>query len=172
MPDSPQVDEPSPPADQKNAAPAAPNAQPILPPPPFPVPPLSPILLSEKLDLADVVQVAARSEMIIKRVLGRYERWNPVHPTAGAFWGMGLGPGCGVGAGCDVGFSVGVTLAGVGVGLPQPVSIKGLDHGRKCCCSVINYHAPFQHINFTTPSWFKLLSIFSITFDHFSYSKC
>jgi hypothetical protein len=127
--------------------------------------------------------------MIIKGVLGRYERWNPVHPTAGAFWGMGLGLGCGVGwgpgfgpevvgyvgAGCGVGFSVGVTLAGVGIGLPQSVSIKGLDHGRKCC-SVINYHAPFQPINFSC-NWysfrFKLLSslIFFPTFDHSSYLK-
>nr|XP_010906689.1 cadmium-induced protein AS8 isoform X1 [Elaeis guineensis] len=71
--------------------------------------------------------------MIIKGLLRRYERWNPVHPTVGAFWGMGIGLGCGVGwgpgfgpevvgyvgAGCGVGFSVGVTLAGVGVGLPR-----------------------------------------------------
>ncbi|KAI3899176.1 hypothetical protein MKW92_025679, partial [Papaver armeniacum] len=48
--------------------------------------------------------------MIIKRLFRRYERWNPVHPTTGAFWGMGLRIGCGVigyvGAGCGVGFSV------------------------------------------------------------------
>ncbi|XVF42948.1 hypothetical protein PTKIN_Ptkin02bG0001300 [Pterospermum kingtungense] len=70
--------------------------------------------------------------MIIKGLSGRYQRWNPVHPTSGAFWGMGIGIGCGVGwgpgfgpevigyvgAGCGVGFSVGITLAGVGVGLP------------------------------------------------------
>ncbi|KAI4367955.1 hypothetical protein MLD38_016576 [Melastoma candidum] len=70
--------------------------------------------------------------MIIKGFLRRYERWNPVHPTVGAFWGMGLGLGCGVGwgpgfgpevigyvgAGCGVGFSVGFTFAGLGVGLP------------------------------------------------------
>ncbi|XP_039042335.1 cadmium-induced protein AS8-like [Hibiscus syriacus] len=70
--------------------------------------------------------------MIIKGVFGRYERWNPVHPTSGAFWGMGVGIGCGVGwgpgfgpevigyvgAGCGIGFSVGFTLAGVGIGLP------------------------------------------------------
>lgn len=80
---------------------------------------------------------------IIKGMLGRYERWNPVHPTAGAFWGVGLGFGCGVGwgpgfgpevigyvgAGCGVGFSVGVTLAGVGVGLPQHGIIKNYYHG-------------------------------------------
>lgn len=55
-----------------------------------------------------------------------------MHPTAGAFWGMGVGIGCGigwgpgfgpevvgyVGAGCGVGFSVGITLAGFGIGLP------------------------------------------------------
>lgn len=71
--------------------------------------------------------------MIIKGIFRRYERWNPVHPTIGAFWGMGIGIGCGVGwgpgfgpevigyvgAGCGVGFSVGFTLAGVGVGLPM-----------------------------------------------------
>ncbi|XP_077221435.1 cadmium-induced protein AS8-like isoform X2 [Tasmannia lanceolata] len=70
--------------------------------------------------------------MIIKGLFRRYERWNPVHPTSGAFWGMGIGIGCGVGwgpgfgpevigyvgAGCGVGFSVGITLAGVGIGLP------------------------------------------------------
>ncbi|GJN10300.1 hypothetical protein PR202_ga28383 [Eleusine coracana subsp. coracana] len=109
MPDSSQLDDPPPPADQKGAAPAAANAQP-------------PNLL-----------VPVKPTMIIKGVLGRYERWNPVHPTAGAFWGMGLGLGCGVGwgpgfgpevigyvgAGCGVGFSVGFTLAGVGIGLPQ-----------------------------------------------------
>ncbi|XP_038698760.1 cadmium-induced protein AS8 isoform X2 [Tripterygium wilfordii] len=70
--------------------------------------------------------------MIIKGLFRRYERWNPVHPTSGAFWGMGIGIGCGVGwgpgfgpevigyvgAGCGVGFSVGFTLVGVGIGLP------------------------------------------------------
>ncbi|CAL5441079.1 unnamed protein product [Camellia sinensis] len=70
--------------------------------------------------------------MIIKGLFRRYERWNPVHPTSGAFWGMGIGIGCGVGwgpgfgpevigyvgAGCGVGFSVGITLAGFGIGLP------------------------------------------------------
>ncbi|XP_048141719.1 cadmium-induced protein AS8 isoform X3 [Rhodamnia argentea] len=70
--------------------------------------------------------------MIIKGLLRRYERWNPVHPTFGAFSGMGFGLGCGVGwgpgfgpevigyvgAGCGVGFSVGFTVAGFGIGLP------------------------------------------------------
>ncbi|CAI9095137.1 OLC1v1031003C1 [Oldenlandia corymbosa var. corymbosa] len=70
--------------------------------------------------------------MIIKGLFRRYERWNPVHPTLGAFWGIGVGIGCGVGwgpgfgpeaigyvgAGCGAGFSVGVTLAGFGIGLP------------------------------------------------------
>ncbi|XP_057830344.2 uncharacterized protein LOC131041320 isoform X2 [Cryptomeria japonica] len=70
--------------------------------------------------------------MTIANLFKRYERWNPVHPTYGAFWGLGIGVGCGVGwgpgfgpevigyvgAGCGVGFSVGVTFVGVGVGLP------------------------------------------------------
>ncbi|KAI3692169.1 hypothetical protein L6452_31978 [Arctium lappa] len=76
--------------------------------------------------------------MIIKGLFRRYERWNPVHPTSGAFWGMGIGVGCGigwgpgfgpdvigyVGAGCGVGFSVGITLAGVGIGLPANRLLK------------------------------------------------
>lgn len=70
--------------------------------------------------------------MIIKSLFKRYERWNPVHPTYGAFWGIGIGIGCGigwgpgfgpevigyVGAGCGAGFNVGFTLLGVGIGLP------------------------------------------------------
>ncbi|XP_073051400.1 cadmium-induced protein AS8-like [Primulina eburnea] len=70
--------------------------------------------------------------MIIKSIFRRYERWNPVHPTYGAFWGAGIGIGCGVGwgpgfgpevigyvgSGCGVGFSVGFTLLGFGIGLP------------------------------------------------------
>ena len=89
--------------------------------------------------------------MIIKGMLGRYERWNPVHPTVGAFWGVGLGLGCGVGwgpgfgpevigyvgAGCGVGFSVGVTLAGVGVGLPQHGIIKNHYHGGMLFCLIM-----------------------------------
>ncbi|KAL3635807.1 hypothetical protein CASFOL_020354 [Castilleja foliolosa] len=70
--------------------------------------------------------------MIIKSIFRRYERWNPVHPTYGAFWGIGVGIGCGigwgpgfgpevvgyVGAGCGTGFNVGFTLLGIGIGLP------------------------------------------------------
>lgn len=81
--------------------------------------------------------------MIIKGLFKRYERWNPVHPTLGTFWGMGVGLGCGVGwgpgfgpevigfvgAGCGVGFSVGITLAGIGVGLPQNGIIKASKSG-------------------------------------------
>ncbi|XP_020518609.1 cadmium-induced protein AS8 isoform X2 [Amborella trichopoda] len=76
--------------------------------------------------------------MIIKGLFRRYEKWNPVHPTYGAFWGMGIGLGCGVGwgpgfgpevigyvgAGCGVGFSVGITLAGIGIGLPANCLIQ------------------------------------------------
>nr|XP_010906698.1 cadmium-induced protein AS8 isoform X2 [Elaeis guineensis] len=113
--------------------------------------------------------------MIIKGLLRRYERWNPVHPTVGAFWGMGIGLGCGVGwgpgfgpevvgyvgAGCGVGFSVGVTLAGVGVGLPRngliriPLNGSGsLESARSYALTTVksvaedglNYVAP--HISF------------------------
>ncbi|XP_042022278.1 cadmium-induced protein AS8-like isoform X1 [Salvia splendens] len=70
--------------------------------------------------------------MIIRSIFRRYERWNPVHPTTGAFWGVGVGIGCGigwgpgfghevvgyVGAGCGAGFSVGITFLGFGIGLP------------------------------------------------------
>ncbi|KAL3818324.1 hypothetical protein ACJIZ3_004229 [Penstemon smallii] len=70
--------------------------------------------------------------MIIKSIFRRYEKWNPVHPTHGAFWGMGVGIGCGVGwgpgfgpdvigyvgAGCGAGFSVGITFIGLGIGFP------------------------------------------------------
>ncbi|KAK9699038.1 hypothetical protein RND81_08G148800 [Saponaria officinalis] len=77
--------------------------------------------------------------MIIKGLFRRYQKWNPVHPTSGAFWGMGVGIGCGVGwgpgfgpevvgyvgAGCGVGFSVGITFAGFGIGLPAKVLIDG-----------------------------------------------
>ncbi|KAG6387805.1 hypothetical protein SASPL_152999 [Salvia splendens] len=71
-------------------------------------------------------------EMIIKGLFRRYERRNPVNPTIGAFWGVGIGIGCGVGwgpgfghevvgyvgAGCGAGFNVGITFLGVGLGLP------------------------------------------------------
>jgi len=82
--------------------------------------------------------------MIIKGLFGRYERWNPVHPTHGAFWGMGVGVGCGVGwgpgfgpevigyvgAGCGIGFNVGITFAGVGVGLPANFIFEGPYNGK------------------------------------------
>ncbi|KAF7809433.1 cadmium-induced protein AS8 isoform X1 [Senna tora] len=69
---------------------------------------------------------------MLRGFVKRYKRWNPVHPTYGAFWGMGVGIGCGVGwgpgfgpeaigyvgAGCGIGFSVGFTVAGFGVGFP------------------------------------------------------
>ncbi|XP_012837402.1 PREDICTED: cadmium-induced protein AS8-like isoform X1 [Erythranthe guttata] len=71
-------------------------------------------------------------DMIIKGIFKRYERWNPVHPTYGAFWGIGVGIGCGigwgpgfgpevigyVGAGCGAGFHIGMTLLGIGIGFP------------------------------------------------------
>ncbi|XP_028759431.1 cadmium-induced protein AS8 isoform X2 [Neltuma alba] len=80
-----------------------------------------------------LVYLCSQVIMIIKGLFGRCERWNPVHPTYGTFWGMGVGIGCGVGwgpgfgpevvgyvgAGCGVGFSVGITLAGFGIGLPM-----------------------------------------------------
>nr|PNR34034.1 hypothetical protein PHYPA_023850 [Physcomitrium patens] len=70
--------------------------------------------------------------MAVGGLIQGYKRWNPVHPTYGAFWGVGVGLGCGVGwgpgfghevvgfvgSGCGVGLSMGVTLVGVGVGLP------------------------------------------------------
>ncbi|KAL0911082.1 hypothetical protein M5K25_019194 [Dendrobium thyrsiflorum] len=89
--------------------------------------------------------------MIIKGIFRRYERWNPVHPTLGSFWGMGIGIGCGVGwgpgfgpevvgyvgAGCGMGFSVGVTLAGIGIGLPvngvDQIPQNGISATSLCC---------------------------------------
>ena len=82
--------------------------------------------------------------MIIKGLFGRYERWNPVHPTYGAFWGMGVGVGCGVGwgpgfgpevigyvgAGCGIGFNVGFTVAGLGIGLPANIIFKAPYNGK------------------------------------------
>ncbi|CAH9080662.1 unnamed protein product [Cuscuta epithymum] len=70
--------------------------------------------------------------MIIKGLFRRRERWNPVHPTYGSFWGVGFGIGCGVGwgpgfgpevigyvgSGCGAGFCMGITLLGFGIGLP------------------------------------------------------
>ncbi|GAQ81492.1 hypothetical protein KFL_000810330 [Klebsormidium nitens] len=69
---------------------------------------------------------------MVSAFIRKYRSWNPVHPTAGAFWGFGLGVGCGVGvgpgfgpevigyvgAGCGLGFSIGWTAVGVGIGLP------------------------------------------------------
>ncbi|RLN35984.1 cadmium-induced protein AS8 [Panicum miliaceum] len=128
MPDSPQLQHPPPP-------PAPP------PPPPPPPPATSPTPAESAAANAQPNLIPVKPTMIIKGVLGRYERWNPVHPTAGTFWGVGLGLGCGVGwgpgfgpevigyvgAGCGVGFSVGFTLAGVGIGLPQHGFIRNHD---------------------------------------------
>ncbi|CAN6213088.1 unnamed protein product [Urochloa humidicola] len=121
MPDSLQLSHPPPPP--------APPA----PPPPSPAPPESRTPATSEAANAQPNLIPVKPRMIIRSVLGRYERWNPVHPTAGTFWGVGLGLGCGVGwgpgfgpevigyvgAGCGVGFSVGFTLAGIGIGLPQ-----------------------------------------------------
>ncbi|CAL5076891.1 unnamed protein product [Urochloa decumbens] len=113
------------------------------PPPPAPPPPSSSPPAASPTPAASESANAQSNlpRMIIKSVLGRYERWNPVHPTAGTFWGVGLGVGCGVGwgpgfgpevigyvgAGCGVGFSVGFTLAGVGIGLPQHGFIRNVE---------------------------------------------
>ena len=81
--------------------------------------------------------------MIIKGLFRRHKRWNPVHPTYGAFSGMGVGIGCGVGwgpgfgpevigyvgAGCGIGFNVGFTLAGVGIGLPANIIFEAPYNG-------------------------------------------
>ncbi|XBI91544.1 hypothetical protein VPH35_028838 [Triticum aestivum] len=113
--------------------------------------------------------------MIIKGMLGRYERWNPVHPTAGAFWGVGLGFGCGVGwgpgfgpevigyvgAGCGVGFSVGITLAGVGVGLPQHGIIRNHYHGGGFASNV-----PFESARF-----YLLTMLKGMVWDAISYAS-
>jgi len=170
MPDSPQLQDPPPPpappppppppaASPTPAEPAAANAQLNLVlhcSPPFFLFLPSPFCteksnLSAVTDLAvpSLVEIPVKPRMIIKGVLGRYERWNPVHPTAGTFWGVGLGLGCGVGwgpgfgpevigyvgAGCGVGFSVGFTLAGVGIGLPQHVLIRNNEDSGKLLCS-------------------------------------
>lgn len=99
--------------------------------------------------------------MIIKGLFRRYERWNPVHPTSGAFWGMGIGIGCGVGwgpgfgpevigyvgAGCGVGFSVGITLAGVGIGLPANCLIE-VPYNGACSCLLMQlfYSCSFLYL--------------------------
>lgn len=81
--------------------------------------------------------------MIIKNMFRRYERWNPVHPTIGSFWGVGVGIGCGigwgpgfghevvgyVGAGCGAGFNVGITFLGVGIGFPSNYLLTGPYNG-------------------------------------------
>ncbi|XP_062190416.1 uncharacterized protein LOC133893426 [Phragmites australis] len=151
MPESPQLQHtppPPPPAEPNAAASTAANAQPNL--------------------------IAVKPRMIIKGALGRYERWNPVHPTAGAFWGMGLGLGCGVGwgpgfgpevigyvgAGCGVGFSVGFTLAGVGVGLPQHGLIK--NHYRSGFAS----NVPLESARFYT-----MTIIRGLVWDAISYAS-
>ncbi|OEL38580.1 hypothetical protein BAE44_0000398 [Dichanthelium oligosanthes] len=162
MPDSPQLHDPPPPpapppppplppaASPTPAASAAANAQPKLVLQCRP-PSISSFFFLQKnrifaevtdlLLFRSLVEIPVKPRMIIKGVLGRYERWNPVHPTAGTFWGVGLGLGCGVGwgpgfgpevigyvgAGCGVGFSVGFTLAGVGIGLPQHGLIRNHD---------------------------------------------
>ncbi|XP_057786626.1 cadmium-induced protein AS8-like [Salvia miltiorrhiza] len=83
--------------------------------------------------------------MIIKGLFRRHERWNPVHPTIGAFWGIGIGIGCGVGwgpgfghevvgyvgAGCGAGFNVGITFLGVGIGLPANYLFRAPPSGSK-----------------------------------------
>ena len=92
--------------------------------------------------------------MIIKGLIRRYERWNPVHPTLGAFWGMGIGMGCGVGwgpgfgpevigyvgAGCGIGFCVGFTAAGLGIGLPANVLYHGPYSGTPSLSSLLLYN--------------------------------
>lgn len=93
------------------------------------------------------VYIQSQVLMIIKGLFRRYERWNPVHPTYGAFWGMGVGIGCGVGwgpgfgpevigyvgAGCGVGFSVGITFAGFGIGLPVNTLMDAPSKGKLRC---------------------------------------
>ncbi|GMH09159.1 hypothetical protein Nepgr_010999 [Nepenthes gracilis] len=88
--------------------------------------------------------------MIIKGVFRKYERWNPVHPTYGTFWGMGIGIGCGVGwgpgfgpevigyvgSGCGIGFSIGITFAGVGIGLPANFVIEAPYNATRSIASV------------------------------------
>lgn len=93
--------------------------------------------------MLDVIVILLQVPMIIKGLFRRYERWNPVHPTMGTFWGMGIGIGCGVGwgpgfgpevigyvgAGCGVGFSVGITLVGFGIGLPSNYLMRVRSNG-------------------------------------------
>ncbi|KAH6784763.1 putative membrane lipoprotein [Perilla frutescens var. hirtella] len=107
--------------------------------------------------------------MIIKNLFRRYERWNPVHPTYGAFWGMGIGIGCGigwgpgfgpevigyVGAGCGAGFSVGITFLGLGIGLPANYLIQlpysgfmiTRSWGARAAGDISSHHNPFPTIS-------------------------
>ncbi|KAL6880241.1 hypothetical protein ACP4OV_011806 [Aristida adscensionis] len=142
------------------------------PPPPPPADPKTGSNAQPALVAASFVEIPVKPAMIIKGVLGRYERWNPVHPTAGAFWGVGLGLGCGVGwgpgfgpevigyvgAGCGVGFSVGVTLAGVGVGLPQHGIIK-------------HYHSGFVNIPIESARYYTMTIIRGLVWDAISYAS-
>lgn len=107
--------------------------------------------------------------MIIKGLIRRYERWNPVHPTLGAFWGMGIGMGCGVGwgpgfgpevvgyvgAGCGLGFCVGFTVAGFGIGLPANVL----------------YHVPYSALLATRSGAVELIQSNSLLSTKFSVSN-
>ena len=99
--------------------------------------------------------------MIIKGLFRRYERWNPVHPTLGAFWGMGIGMGCGVGwgpgfgpevvgyvgAGCGLGFCVGFTAAGLGIGLPANALYHVAYNGTPSWHFVVILHYSLNTIN-------------------------
>lgn len=99
--------------------------------------------------------------MIIKGLFRRYERWNPVHPTLGAFWGMGIGMGCGVGwgpgfgpevvgyvgAGCGLGFCVGFTAAGLGIGLPANALYHVAYNGTPSWNFVVILHYSLNTIN-------------------------
>ncbi|KAI3738000.1 hypothetical protein L2E82_28018 [Cichorium intybus] len=60
---------------------------------------LSCIVLKVYLDL---LKRGVEVLMIVKGLFRRYERWNPVHPTYGAFWGMRIGVGCGIGWGMSL----------------------------------------------------------------------
>lgn len=120
--------------------------------------------MSSGLMIAYFAFVRHQVQMIIKGIFRRYERWNPVHPTYGAFWGMGIGIGCGVGwgpgfgpevvgyvgAGCGAGFSVGFTLAGLGIGLPMnglfAVPFNGMfSHYNLCYHSFFSYFGMSSH---------------------------
>ncbi|KAG9439640.1 hypothetical protein H6P81_019805 [Aristolochia fimbriata] len=112
--------------------------------------------------------------MIIKGLFRRYERWNPVHPTYGAFWGMGFGIGCGVGwgpgfgpevigyvgAGCGIGFSVGITLAGIGIGLPAnflfQIPCNALARAKNCTLEFVHSTTLSSTKNATQYGWTQL----------------